>query len=132
MDILGSFVDLKGDISTVASKLSLKGNAAINALNDVKLIISILLSKVKNKKVKGFVNCKILFDPLMMMHNFDYYSGVLFQFVKENPGRHPQRADLLAIGGRYDSLIEFYRHPTSQPVHAVGISFSVMKLLELV
>lgn len=71
-----------------------------------------------------------------MSHNMQYYNGIMFQFLKDSPkaehGKQAVKMDLLAVGGRYDSLIDYFRHPTSPPLYGVGISISVMKLLDLV
>jgi len=59
------------------------------------------------------------------MYNHEYYSGIVFQVVRGSDGgggggrergreRGVGRFDCIAVGGRYDALIERYRRPSKR------------------
>lgn len=122
LDQFSSFLNLKGDLSEISTKLGnvIKDSKITKALADLK-ILSGYLQDMR-------LDLKIVFDPLLVFSH-QYYDGMMFQFIKD--GGSKQRVDVLAAGGRYDSLIEYFRHPTAsiKKVYAIGISFSVTKLL---
>lgn len=76
-----------------------------------------------------------------LVYNIQQYSGVIFQFVCELKKKHKtDNMEVLAAGGRYDSMIAEYRNimeqanMLSKDLHqsAVGVSISLDKLAQAV
>lgn len=77
------------------------------------------------------VKHRICLAPLSN-HNVQFYkSEVMFQLVYQDSGTgkvHQQKPTILATGGRYDKLVDHYRHASldgAGSVHAVGFTLSV-------
>ncbi|XP_078171959.1 protein kinase family protein isoform X2 [Carex rostrata] len=89
--------------------------------------LSNLLSYLKVWSIESNVTIDVLMPP-----SETYYTGVFFQmYLKEsNPGSSPE-ATLLAIGGRYDQMMEqMWGHDSkSNPPGAVGVSIALEKFL---
>eukprot|EP01105_Mastigella_eilhardi_P019642 TRINITY_DN4639_c0_g1_i2.p1 TRINITY_DN4639_c0_g1~~TRINITY_DN4639_c0_g1_i2.p1 ORF type:complete len:1383 (-),score=422.18 TRINITY_DN4639_c0_g1_i2:93-4241(-) len=99
--------------------------------------------KVLSRNLKAFdVTHKVVLDPCLV-HNPNYYDGLVFQVVQGQPvDSHasptcPTRGDVLMAGGRYDRLVHKFLPQAQQaggsilPVGAVGVSVAVEKLLAL-
>ncbi|SNX86378.1 related to GCN2 - ser/thr protein kinase [Melanopsichium pennsylvanicum] len=72
------------------------------------------------------VQRKFLFSPLLAQSNTLYKGGVLFTVVRAG-----KRRDVVAAGGRYDSLLKHFANPStasSAPLHGVGVQMAVGKL----
>ncbi|KAJ1593892.1 hypothetical protein NDA11_006353 [Ustilago hordei] len=72
------------------------------------------------------VQRKFLFSPLLAQSNSLYKGGVLFTVVRAG-----KRRDVVAAGGRYDSLLKHFANPStasSAPLHGVGVQMAVGKL----
>jgi translation initiation factor 2-alpha kinase 4 len=65
-------------------------------------------------------------------YNCHYYkNGIIFQVVNDN-----NRKDVLAGGGRYDWLIQQFRHPTivsgkgrAKQIYGIGVSIAMQKIV---
>ncbi|RIB06418.1 kinase-like domain-containing protein [Gigaspora rosea] len=75
------------------------------------------------------VRHNITFVPLLTYNNHYYKNGMIFQTVDSS------RKDLIAAGGRYDSLIQKFRPPIAsgvsvrQQIFAVGVNIAVQKIV---
>ncbi|KAF8060720.1 kinase-like domain-containing protein [Lyophyllum atratum] len=72
------------------------------------------------------VTRSIFFHPLMLgSHHSNFMGGVLLEVVRKN-----KRSDVLAVGGRYDSLISRHAPPKSQSEDtcAMGMQIAVEKI----
>ncbi|XP_074662114.1 eIF-2-alpha kinase GCN2-like [Tubulanus polymorphus] len=75
---------------------------------------------------------------LGLLYNYNLYSGPIFQVVSQITGRKRKgMLDVLAAGGRYDSLISKFKMPTSNLLashnqSAVGMSIAVDKIVAAV
>ncbi|CAG9859480.1 unnamed protein product [Phyllotreta striolata] len=74
-----------------------------------------------------------------LVYNVQQYSGMIFQFVCELKKKHKRDSmEVLAAGGRYDSMISWYRSIVEQASissksvqqSAVGVSISLDKLVQ--
>jgi eukaryotic translation initiation factor 2-alpha kinase 4 len=63
-------------------------------------------------------------------HPFEY-SGFMFQLIIKKK-RNNDEYDILANGGRYDKLINFFRNKQLAPQYAVGVSFDFEKMVFLI
>lgn len=66
---------------------------------------------------------KMKFDP-SMVRGLDYYTGTIFEVTSED-----YEGGSLIAGGRYDGLVDDF---VGQKIPAVGISFGVDRLLDLI
>ena len=70
---------------------------------------------------------------LRPLHNWQIYSGIMFQVGCEVPRKRGMVMDNLAAGGRYDKLIEGFQVPvgstTTPKCSAVGLSIAFEKLV---
>ncbi|KAF9429846.1 hypothetical protein BGZ94_009242 [Podila epigama] len=118
--------DRRGDLETVAKSLEELITAEPmktklkNALGELRLLVMYC----KNLGVRH----KIIFSPLLMYNNQYYKGGMMFQAVHD-----AKRKDILAGGGRYDSLIQQFRHPViggpHRKVYAVGVNIAMQKII---
>ncbi|TKY88600.1 hypothetical protein EX895_002589 [Sporisorium graminicola] len=72
------------------------------------------------------VQRRFLFSPLLAQSNSLYKGGVLFTVVRAG-----KRRDVVAAGGRYDTLLKHFANPSaasSAPLHGVGVQMAVGKL----
>jgi translation initiation factor 2-alpha kinase 4 len=71
------------------------------------------------------VQCEVYVE-LALLYNYQYYkNGIMFQLALQS-----KRADILAGGGCYGTLLRHFQHPSAHnaPLHAVGISIACGKL----
>ncbi|KAL6618007.1 kinase-like domain-containing protein [Neocallimastix sp. 'constans'] len=114
------FMTLKGTLEVVEPKL----RTLINYSSKAKEGISDLKQLIDTLKVFG-VNQTIIID-LSLLNNLQYYNGIMFQIEID----YYKRYEVLAAGGRYDSLIEKFKHPTSkQKILAVGTNIAITKII---
>ncbi|KAG1682245.1 eIF-2-alpha kinase GCN2 [Nymphon striatum] len=118
------------DLKTIIDHLGLLGfsipigSLAKHGLNDLKTIIDHL-------GLLGF-SIPIIVSP-MLAYNVSNFSGVIFQFVCELKKKRKSTIDVIAAGGRYDSLVSSYKFaPTSVNHGAVGVSISVDKIINCI
>ncbi|GAO50477.1 hypothetical protein G7K_4601-t1 [Saitoella complicata NRRL Y-17804] len=81
--------------------------------------LRVVASHMKHMNVKRPVQ----FMPLCVYNPNAYRGGIMFQAVVEG-----KRRDLIAAGGRYDTLVEYYS-PHRPMHHAVGCNIAVEKIL---
>ncbi|KAI8369907.1 kinase-like domain-containing protein [Choanephora cucurbitarum] len=73
---------------------------------------------------------KIVFYPLLVYNNHFYQNGMVFQTVSDTIDF--KRKDVLAVGGRYDFLVQHFARPHVSPnrnLRAVGVNIAVQKLI---
>lgn len=124
-NITTNFLMITKKKSTEASQM------AKQALNDLKTVI-------QNTRSMG-LNLEIVLTP-GLVYNMHQYSGTLFQFVCEfRKKRQQNKMEVIAAGGRYDSMIASYRsmvrgNTFSRDISqsAVGISISLDKIVQAV
>ncbi|KAK4995059.1 eukaryotic translation initiation factor 2-alpha kinase [Elasticomyces elasticus] len=105
---IGRLKELLGHSSHVK-----RTEAALNRLKDL----------VACLKAFG-IGRKIYVCPLSSFNERFYAGGILFQCVLEKKNR-----DVLAAGGRYDSLVQAHRSKGVPPCSAVGVSFAFDRLV---
>lgn len=74
------------------------------------------------------IDRKIYFAPLSHYNEVFYRSGIMFQAVVEEKQRI-----IIAAGGRYDKLVDRYRHVSLDgvlPVHAVGFNLAFERIVD--
>ncbi|KAF9184078.1 hypothetical protein BGZ51_003580 [Haplosporangium sp. Z 767] len=118
--------DRKGDLETVAKALEdlITAEPMKTKLRDALGELRLLVMYCKNLGVRH----KIVFNPLLMYNNQYYKGGMMFQVVDD-----AKRKSILAAGGRYDSLIQQFRHPViggpHRKVYAVGVNVAMQKFV---
>ncbi|KAG0039161.1 hypothetical protein BGZ82_009421 [Podila clonocystis] len=118
--------DRRGDLETVAKVLEelITAEPMKTKLKDALSELRLLTMYCKNLGVRH----KIIFNPLLMYNNQYYKGGMMFQAVHD-----AKRKDILAGGGRYDSLIQQFRHPViggpHRKVYAVGVNIAMQKII---
>ncbi|KAI8390963.1 kinase-like domain-containing protein [Radiomyces spectabilis] len=76
------------------------------------------------------VHHKVLFHPLLVYNNHFYKNGMVFETVADTIDS--KKKDVLAVGGRYDILIQHFAHPSAsanRKLRAVGVNIAVQKLI---
>ncbi|KAK5827528.1 hypothetical protein F5H01DRAFT_98323 [Linnemannia elongata] len=118
--------DRKGDFETVAKALEelITAEPMKTKLKDALGELRLLMMYCKTLGVRH----KIVFSPLLMYNNQYYKGGMMFQAVDD-----AKRKNILAAGGRYDSLIQQFRHPViggpHRKVFAVGVNIAMQKII---
>ncbi|KAG0224647.1 hypothetical protein BGW42_004971 [Actinomortierella wolfii] len=118
--------DKKGDLETVAKSLEelVTSDPMSTRLKEGLDELRLLLTYCKHLGVRH----KIIFYPLLMYNNNYYKGGFMFQAIQD-----AKRKDILAGGGRYDSLIQQFRHPViggpHRKVYAVGVNIAMQKII---
>ncbi|KAG0215957.1 hypothetical protein BGX28_007183 [Mortierella sp. GBA30] len=118
--------DRKGDLEIVAKTLEdlITAEPMKTKLRDALAELRLLVTYCKNLGVRH----KIVFSPLLMYNNQYYKGGMIFQAVDD-----AKRKSILAAGGRYDSLIQQFRHPViggpHRKVYAVGVNVAMQKFI---
>ncbi|KAG1661721.1 eIF-2-alpha kinase GCN2 [Nymphon striatum] len=119
-----SIVKISNLMKPIMRKKGAIGSLAKHGLNDLKTIIDHL-------GLLGF-SIPIIVSP-MLAYNVSNFSGVIFQFVCELKKKRKSTIDVIAAGGRYDSLVSSYKFaPTSVNHGAVGVSISVDKIINCI
>lgn len=117
--VLEKFCTLSGSLEHITEELNElnKNNEVTEALDELGKLGSLL-------RVLG-IRIRLSFEP-GLVYNYHYYQhGILFQILAIS-----KRIDILAAGGRYDSLVMQYRHPSSygQKIRAVGCNIALGKI----
>ncbi|KAF9911928.1 hypothetical protein EC991_001834 [Linnemannia zychae] len=118
--------DKKGDFETIAKALEelVTAEPMKTKLKDALGELRLLMMYCKTLGVRH----KIVFSPLLMYNNQYYKGGMMFQAVDD-----AKRKSILAAGGRYDSLIQQFRHPViggpHRKVYAVGVNIAMQKII---
>ncbi|CAG8495247.1 14730_t:CDS:10, partial [Funneliformis mosseae] len=121
LDELALF-DFRGDFEFVSNSLDklMPSSSMKSRIREVFNEFKLLLDYAKSLGV----NHEIIFVPLL--------NGIIFQVVDDN-----NRKDVLAAGGRYDWLIQQFRHPVTlsgkgrgrQPIYGVGVNIAMQKIV---
>ncbi|GET03001.1 serine/threonine-protein kinase [Rhizophagus clarus] len=128
LDELALF-DIKGDLEFVSSSLE-KLIPSSSMKSQIREVFNGFKKLLDYTKSLG-VNHEIIFVPLLV-YNYHYYkNGIIFQVVNDN-----DRKDVLAGGGRYDWLIQQFRHPTivsgkgrAKQIYGIGVSIAMQKIV---
>ncbi|KAG0308416.1 hypothetical protein BGZ98_008036 [Dissophora globulifera] len=121
--------DRKGDLETVAKALEdlITAEPMKSKLKDALAELRLLVTYCKNLGVRH----RMVFNPLLMYNNHYYKGGMIFQAVED-----AKRKNILAAGGRYDSLIQQFRHPViggpHRKVFAVGVNLAMQKFISAI
>ncbi|KAI8639080.1 kinase-like domain-containing protein [Parasitella parasitica] len=76
------------------------------------------------------IHHRIVFHPLLVYNNHFYKNGMVFETVADTIDS--KRKDVLAVGGRYDFLVQHFAHPNAtanRKLRAVGVNIAVQKLI---
>ena len=128
---LSDFLNFEGPVSKLREHLigtmeqkTWVWQTARQALHDLETIVS--HTEVLEINLPVVVNTS-------MVYNFQHFSGLVFQFVAANTRKRKRGGvDILAAGGRYDKLINSFRHAaevTHPSPGAVGVSIAVEKIV---
>ncbi|KAI7870432.1 kinase-like domain-containing protein [Spinellus fusiger] len=122
-----SMFHMQGDIEIISKKVEglLVGSHKAKfkeLVNELRVLITV-------SKYIG-LHHKIVFCPLLVYNNHFYKGGMMFETVTETVTM--KKKDVLAVGGRYDILIQNFAHPnaaTNRTLRAVGVNIAVQKLI---
>ncbi|KAJ3178871.1 hypothetical protein HDU85_005067 [Gaertneriomyces sp. JEL0708] len=119
--VLERFYTLTGDFEDVMSRFSDMDVAHTReAVSDLQTLRKLLGKVIPDKRVK------IAFTPLLA-YNVSYYrGGIMFQLG----GVGRKGIDVIAAGGRYDHLLEYFRYPFGRggkKVSGAGFNFALSK-----
>ena len=131
---LSEFLNFEGPVNKLREHLigtmkreSSVGQSARQILHDLKAITQ----HAETFKIDLPVKVKT-----SMVYNYQHFSGLIFQFVAANKRKRKRGGvDILAAGGRYDELINYFRrggeasHPNPG---AVGVSIAIEKIVAAV
>ncbi|KAJ1975050.1 eukaryotic translation initiation factor 2-alpha kinase, partial [Dimargaris verticillata] len=125
LDTLELF-DVQGDLLTVQTRfmavlsdtrLQVRAQSAFDHLRTLETMVSWLQ-----------VRCSIVYWPLLVNNYFYYKDHFFFQFVLDGKKR-----DILATGGRYDRLVDYFQPPTKnsrlRAVAAAGANIAIQKII---
>ncbi|KAI8975061.1 hypothetical protein BDF20DRAFT_988622 [Mycotypha africana] len=122
-----SMFNIQGELDTIGKKVeSLLPNNYKSKFRDY---VNELRTLTTVSKFMG-VRHKIIFNPLLVYNNHFYKNGIIFLTVIDTIDS--KRKDILAIGGRYDFLIQHFSHPNAtanRKLQAVGVNIAVQKLI---
>lgn len=116
-----------GDLETVARKVEALLSGSHKAM--FRENIAALRTLLNVSKYIG-IHHKIVFHPLLVYNNHFYKGGMVFEAVTDTIDS--KRKDVLAVGGRYDFLIQHFAHPNAtanRKLRAVGVNIAVQKLI---
>ncbi|KIY32862.1 PEK/GCN2 protein kinase [Cryptococcus gattii E566] len=120
--ITGDFEVVRKRLESIFTLAGAKRKLAI-ALDD--------MANVINSARACGVSRKILFRPTLAKHSEFFRGGFMFECVKKG-----KQKDVVAYGGRYDSLLEHFKQPAmhsqSRRVFGVGMSIAVDQLARIV
>nr|ODN99778.1 PEK/GCN2 protein kinase [Cryptococcus depauperatus CBS 7855] len=120
--IVGDFEIVRKKLECIFTSTSSKRKLA-SAMDEI--------SNVINSARACGVTRKILFKPTLSRHVEFFRGGFMFECVKKG-----KQKEMVAYGGRYDSLLEHFRQPVtqsqSQRVFGVGMSIAVDHLARVV
>ncbi|ORZ07124.1 kinase-like domain-containing protein [Absidia repens] len=122
-----SLFNIQGDLESVSKKIEnlLIGNHKSRFrewVNDLRVLVSV-------SKSIG-IHHKLVFHPLLVYNNHFYTDGLVFEAITDT-GENKKK-DVLAVGGRYDILIQHFAHPNAsanRKLRAVGVNIAVQKLI---
>ncbi|KAF8655998.1 hypothetical protein AX16_002818 [Volvariella volvacea WC 439] len=122
LDDLEVLAEPEDDFDSVLHKLERQSSTLVPALEP---LVEELKQAVQYAQLAG-VKRQIFFHPLMLgSHHSHFKHGLLIEVVKKH-----KRTDVLAAGGRYDTLISRYYPPKTvhEPLCAMGLQISVEKI----
>lgn len=126
LEIENSFGKVFNSLRIVMKKAGAIGILCKQGFSHLEIVIS-------NAEALG-VKCPIVVAPgLIQPGNMQHYSGMMCQFVWEHKNKHGRtERDVIAAGGRYDSLINMFRQLDATKEcsqYAAGISLSLDKIV---
>ena len=74
------------------------------------------------------VTADVEFSPLLSYNSHYYRGGIIFQVGFGSR----RKLDVVACGGRYDSLLHSFQHPGAKRLHAVGANIALQKIINMV
>ncbi|GAB5588590.1 eukaryotic translation initiation factor 2-alpha kinase [Umbelopsis nana] len=122
-----SLFNTSGDLESVSRKLE---NLFVGPLRtkykEAIAELRLLAAHVKSLGVRH----KLVFQPLLVYNNHFYKNGMVFEAVVDTLDM--KKKDVLAVGGRYDFLIQQFSPPNVMPsrnLKAVGVNIAIQKLI---
>ncbi|KAI8582596.1 hypothetical protein K450DRAFT_226018 [Umbelopsis ramanniana AG] len=122
-----SLFNVSGDLESVSRKLETLFVGPLRA--KYKEAITELRLLVAHAKALG-VRHKLVFQPLLVYNNHFYKNGMVFEAVVDTIDM--KKKDVLAVGGRYDFLVQQFSPPNVMPsrnLKAVGVNIAIQKLI---
>ncbi|KAH8550420.1 kinase-like domain-containing protein [Umbelopsis sp. PMI_123] len=122
-----SLFNVSGDLESVSRKLETLFVGPLRA--KYKEAISEMRLLVAHAKALG-VRHKLVFQPLLVYNNHFYKNGMVFEAVVDTIDM--KKKDVLAVGGRYDFLVQQFSPPNVMPsrnLKAVGVNIAIQKLI---
>ncbi|KAI9320676.1 kinase-like domain-containing protein [Dichotomocladium elegans] len=122
-----SIFNVQGDLETTSRKVD--GLLVGTHKTKFRELVSEVRTLVSISKAIG-VHHKLVFHPLLVYNNHFYKDGIVFETVADTTDS--RKKDVLAVGGRYDVLIQHFAHPnasSNRKLRAVGVNIAVQKLI---
>ncbi|KAF7724671.1 hypothetical protein EC973_000843 [Apophysomyces ossiformis] len=122
-----SMFNVQGDLDTISRKV--EGLLTGSHKTRFRELVNELRTLIRVCKSIG-IRHKIVFYPLLVYNNHFYKGGMVFETVADTIDS--KRKDVLAVGGRYDILIQHFAHPNataSRSFRAVGVNIAMQKLI---
>ena len=128
-DLLCKFFSISGSAQSVVETLTLK----FPSNEKIKMACSNLLSLFDYLLVYGFQPEQIVFDLSLIFHPELYSNSMIFSVGATNKDIH-STFEPLAIGGRYDELIDRFKPPflKSDKTRAIGFHLSLEKIISMI
>ncbi|KAI9307588.1 hypothetical protein BJ944DRAFT_254924 [Cunninghamella echinulata] len=122
-----SMFNMQGDLEPISKKIE---NLLVgDHKSSFRKYVSDLQNLVSISKHIG-IHHKIVFHPLLVYNNHFYTNGLVFEVIAD--AGDSKKKDVLAVGGRYDLLIQHFAHPNAaanRKLRAVGVNIAVQKLI---
>ncbi|KAL0075948.1 kinase-like domain-containing protein [Phycomyces blakesleeanus] len=122
-----SMFHMQGDLEVISKKV--EGLLSVPHKAKFKEYVNELRTLLTITKYIG-LHHKIVFHPLLVYNNHFYKGGMVFETVTNT--MNSKKKDVLAVGGRYDILIQHFAHPNelaNRRLRAVGVNIAVQKLI---
>ncbi|ORX48853.1 Serine/threonine-protein kinase [Hesseltinella vesiculosa] len=122
-----SLFNLQGDLETVSKKVESQLSSANRSkfreyANELRTLVDVC-------KSIG-LHHKIMFHPLLAYNNHFYKEGLVFEVIAN--AVDARKKEVVAVGGRYDALIQHFAHPNAaanRKLRAVGVNIAMQKLI---
>ncbi|KAI9015775.1 kinase-like domain-containing protein [Phycomyces nitens] len=122
-----SMFHMQGDLEVISKRV--EGLLSASHKAKFKECVSELRTLLTMSKFIG-IHHKIVFYPLLAYNNHFYKGGMIFEAVTDII--NSKKKDVLAVGGRYDTLIQHFSPPnelTDRKMRGVGVNIAVQKLI---
>lgn len=127
LGVLEKFYRMGGTFEDAVGKVESLVDAKYQpAVKDIVAQLRLLTTHLHHLGIRN----RVLFIPLLSYNTAHYKSGLIFQVCIARK----KRVDVVAAGGRYDSLLTHFRYPFGpmKKLHAVGVHLALSKVVSAV